>query len=55
MYMYVGMHVLELQIMYVHFVVGIGGVMYNCAVVKGANKILTSNFLFPPAPTLPCN
>ena len=25
--MYVGMHVLELQIMYVHFVVGIGGVV----------------------------
>ena len=38
--------------MYVHFVVALGGVKYNCAGVKGGggNKILTSDFSFPPAP-----
>ena len=40
--------------MYGHFVVALGGVKYNYAVVKGGgNKILTSNFSFPPAPPSP--
>ena len=42
--------------MYVHFVFALGGggggVKYNCADIKGGgNKILTSNFSFPSAPS----